>query len=340
MVYVSSDCSSGSEGQDQERPLSGQGPGRTWVSMTRVFLFPLLIVVVGVLVYLFFIASAQDNRSVEELISDIESGGPHARKQDLFALSLKVRDLPIVDGKPTYFSESVTRKLLGLLERTKEEDLRGYLIRATGRGGEPAMTAPIMKEIALGDERSEASRVYAVQSLGLSASPEARDILLEVLRRFDQPENWELRWYALAGLVNMADPASVAPLRGALAEPRREIRWSAACWLAVWFKDSSGVDILRDLIDWKVLDQERGDHDRPLLPDEKEAYMVMAMEGLYGLDRESARPLLEEKKLDSRSPRVRNAAFEMLAMLEAGAPAPAPRPIQVERIGPTGTLDN
>lgn len=308
--------------------------------MTRVFLFPLLIVVVGVLVYLFFIASAQDNRSVEDLISDIESGGTHARKQDSFALSLKVRELPVVDGKPTYFPEAATRKLLGLLERTKEEDLRGSLIRAIGRGGEPRLTAPIMKEIALGEESSEDSRVHAVQSLGLSASPEARDILLEILRRFDQPANWELRWYALAGLVNTFDTAAVAPLRGALAEPRREIRWSAACWLASWFKDASGVEILRDLVDWKILDQERGDHDRPLLPEEKETYMIMAMEGLYGLDRANVRPLLEEKKLDSRSPRVRNAAFEMLAMLDAGTPAPAPRPIQVESIGPPGVLNN
>ncbi|MBI4606351.1 MAG: hypothetical protein HY721_30670, partial [Planctomycetes bacterium] len=32
----------------------------------QLFLFPLLIATVGVLVYLFFIASAQDTRSVEE----------------------------------------------------------------------------------------------------------------------------------------------------------------------------------------------------------------------------------------------------------------------------------
>jgi hypothetical protein len=101
---------------------------------------------VGVLVYLFFRASAEDNRSVSELISDIESGGSHARKQDMYALAVKVRDLAQVpDGAPAHFSADETKKLLGFLDRLdKNEDpaMREYLIAADRARRRPGADGP------------------------------------------------------------------------------------------------------------------------------------------------------------------------------------------------------
>ena len=60
--------------------------------LPQLFLFPLLIVVVGTMVYLFFIASGKDQRTIPELIADIETGGEHVgnsarrRRVDLGAL--------------------------------------------------------------------------------------------------------------------------------------------------------------------------------------------------------------------------------------------------------------
>jgi len=288
----------------------------------QLFLFPLVLVTVGVLVYLFFVASAEDSRTVEELITDIESGGPHARRQDLYALAQKVREKNSQDGVPQYFSEPVTRKLLDLLEKTQgDEKLKEYLVLAVGRAGTPDLTVPVMAEIALGEREGAEARAFAVQSLGLSRSPQALETLEKVIDTYTQPEDWELRWNALAALANIGDPRSVPILRRFLSDSRREVSWSVACWLANFFGDSTGRETLWNLVSWDFLDRQGGDGQRQLLAEQKEAYMAMALQGLYKLypDEQDMLKILREKTEDSRSLKVRNAAFEILERQEAKA---------------------
>lgn len=281
----------------------------------QLFLFPLVLVTVGVLVYLFFVASAEDSRTVEELISDIESGGPHARRQDLYALAQKVRAKNSQDGVPEYFPEPVTRKLLALLEKTEgDPQLKKWLVLAVGRAGSPDLTVPVMAEIALGEAVGPEARAFAVQSLGLSRSPKAVAALEKVIAASTQPEDWELRWNALAALANIGDPGSAPILRRFLSDPRHEVSWSVACWLANFFGDSTGREILWNLVSWDFLDRQVGDGQRELLHAEKELYMAMGLEGLYKLypDEQDMVKFLREKTKDSRSPKVQNAAFEIL----------------------------
>src|SRR5687768_9498743 len=89
---------------------------------SQLFLLPLILVAVGVLVWLFFKASAEDGRSVEDLISDIESGGKHARRQDAYALALAARDVSSSRSEADrHFSPQVTQRLLRLFERSKDD---------------------------------------------------------------------------------------------------------------------------------------------------------------------------------------------------------------------------
>jgi hypothetical protein len=276
----------------------------------QLFLFPLLLVVVGVLVWLFFIASAQDGRSVSELIADIESGGAHARRQDAYALALKARDVSAGGGR---FSSEETRKLLRLLDRVKDEDdLAEFATLALGRAGDPDLTLGFMSRLALADDTPAATRLHAVQALALSGSPRALETLYDVIERRQDPESWELRWIALAGAANIRDISGIPYLRKALAEPRREMRWSAACWLAIFFGEPSGRDVLWQLADWSYLDAERGDQRQELLQAQKELYMGMALQGLHRIDKEKSLDLLKEKARDRRSVKVRDVAQALL----------------------------
>jgi HEAT repeat protein len=304
--------------------MPARRPGRKTFSelFPQLFLFPLILVAVGVLVYLFFVASAQDNRSIEELVQDIESGGPHARKQDLYALAVKVRELETPEGRPLYFDEALTRKLMGFLERSADDEkLRACLVLAIGRAGQPDLTVPVMTQAALGEQGNDEARIYAVQSLGLSRAPQAVEPLVRVLGRYLLPESWELRWNALAALANIGGSAAIAELQKAVGDPRREISWSAACWLANLHGDATGAAILRQLVDWKFLDGERGDQGRELLLEQKEQYMVMALQGLWRLEKQDALPLLTEKSREDRSFKVKDAALRLLALSqgESGA---------------------
>ena len=302
----------------------------------QLFLFPLIIVTIGVLVYLLFIASAQDNRTVEELIADLQSGGAHGRRQDAYTLSQRAID---IRSRGDYFTDAATRSLLSMVEKGEsggDPELFQFLTLAAGSAGRPELTVPAMVRISRSEASPEKARMYAVRALGLSrpaesASPEVRQAmeeaamaLREVVARHDEPEAWEFRWNALAGLANLRRREAVPLLHGALGEARREIRWSAACWLATFFQDGEGASTLEQLVDWDYLDGEIGDHRRELTAQEKEYYMLMALEGLVRLRGREAAPLLEEKARDRRSLKVRNSALKLKEEVLSGLPPPSP----------------
>jgi HEAT repeat protein len=297
--------------------------------LPQLFLFPLLIVTVCVLVWLLFIASAQDNRSAEELVSDLQSGGSHGRKQDAYALALKARELS-QDGQ--YFSADVTRQLLAFVARERQlaedPEFLEFLVMAVGRAGDPAQSVPVMTGLALDPATPPQARIWAVRALGLSGASTAGSSLLLVLASHREAGDWEFRWNALAGLVNLRSPAAVEHLRRALQETRRELRWSAACWLAMTYSDGEGRSVLEDLTDWAFLDQQMGEDSNQLTLQQKEKYMMMALEGLVRLDGRGALPLLKAKREERRSPGVQDLVLRLIGNLEESEPASlAPRSV-------------
>ena len=279
----------------------------------QLILFPLLIVVVGTMVYLFFIASWKDNRTIQDLISDIETGGEHARKQDAYTLALQVNEME--PGQ--HFSEELTRKLLYLMKRFEDEpEFCTFITLAAGRAGVPELTLPVMTRIASDPDSPPENRMNAIHALGLGRSPEAVGVLKQVIETHRADDQWEFRWRALAGLANMRHADGVAALRSALGDSQRAVRWSAACWLAKFYGDASGIDTLEELVSWEFLDKQqsldRRRGGRALTFREQELYMIEALRGLAAVKGEEARPLLERLRKDVRSPKVRDAAIRLL----------------------------
>ncbi len=274
---------------------------------SQLFLFPLLIVVVGTMVYLFFIASGKDHRTIPELITDIETGGEHARKQDAYALALQVQEME--PGQ--YLSRELTRKLIDLMTRFDDEpEFRKFLTLAAGRAGIPELTLPVMTRIAADRDSPPQNRMNAIHALALARSPEAVAVLKQVIETHQADDQWEFRLRALAGLANMRHPDGVPALRSALGDNKRAVRWSAACWLAKFYGDASGVDTLESLISWDFLDMQR--EARELTFQEKELYMIEALRGLAAVNGPAARPALERLRKDDRSLKVRDAAVRLL----------------------------
>jgi HEAT repeat protein len=283
---------------------------------SQLFLYPLLIVAIAALGVSFFKAATEDGRTPEELLADIQAAGAHRRDQDAHTLAHMARDTA---EKGDRFSEEVTRRLLALIESVAKEDERDadlltVLTLAAGRAGTPELVVPVMSALALDAASPPSVRFQAVWALGLSGvSGGAEETLRRVLETERDAEGWEFRWNALAGLSNLKSSAAVPFLEEALEDPRRELRWSAACWLASRYSNPKGIGVLRNLLDWEHLDAERGDRGLPLDIRQKEEYMLMALKGLFALEGPALRGVLEEKTRDARSARVRNQAFELLA---------------------------
>ena len=347
------------EPQDAARPGDGSGDGRTRSGTTRsgssrsgptwgqmlpqLFLFPLVIVIVCVLVYLFFVASSQDSRTIPELIADIETGGEHARKQDAYQLALLVQDLASTkpadgaeggeadgQGGAVYLSDELTDRLISLRGRFLDEpEFTKYLTLAIGRAGAPAKTLPLMSEIALDASGDPDARMTAITALGLvprtldadgGPAAQAADVLARIVQESGGVDNWEFRWRGLGGLVNLEAPAGRDLLRGALADSRLEIRWSAACWLANYYGDDAGDHILRDLATWEFYDDIRGERDRKLHFSEKEGYMRQAVRGLARLHGSEVFPLLEQLRAECPSVKVRDEASLILERAASARP--------------------
>jgi HEAT repeat protein len=277
----------------------------------QLFLFPLILVVVGVLVYLFFHATLKDARQVDEIIADLESGGQASRRQDAYALALDARDLV---AKGDRYSPEVTRKLLRLLDRFQDDpEGRRFITLAAGRAGDPELTLEPMSRLAIDPAASPEIRIEAVCALGLSRSPRAVETLKKVIDENAGPDGWETRRYALAGLVEIGDESAIPYLRRGLEDSRREIQWYSAYGLAATFRDPSGKEILEKLVNWDYLDQLRGDRARGLEPLEKELNMMFALYGLYRLEGAGVAALLKEKARDPRSVKVRDVANRLLS---------------------------
>ncbi len=301
----------------------------------QLFLFPLVIVVVCVLVYLLFVASGKDSRDIRQLIIDIESGGELARKQDAYSLAVEVRNM----GPQETLDEELTRKLLGLREQFGEEaEFAKYITLALGRVGDPTLTLPLMRELATQPRIDPDQRITAVTALGLMLhTPSASEVLVQVVEAYPGPDDWELRWRALGGLTNLQHPTTKPLLVKALQDTRREIRWSAACWLAGVFRDPTGAAFLEELVSWEFLDAERGE-DRELRHDEKEGYMIQALRGLVALRGGEARSLLERLARDDRSFKVRDAALRALDEMADKVPDSAvPAGIVPNGVSPAGS---
>lgn len=274
----------------------------------HLFLIPLLLVTVGVLIYLFFIAIAKDTRSVREILSDISSGGEHSRMQDAYALAQVVKEREAKAGPIERFSSEETALLVRILEQfPRDEFLRPYAIKVLGRAGQPAQALPVLKSLLENEDLPADQRAAALQALGFTNEAEAIPILLAELRDLDGPDDWEMRLYAILSLVQVWQNRRDLPVRDLLVEelrrhlsdPRREVAWNTASWLAQYFEDDSGIDLLRRLSDIDFLDEQRGDRGQPLTPSEQEQWMLHAIRALH---------ILEPEALADRLPAIRDTA--------------------------------
>ena len=307
--------------------------GKTFLELfPQLFLFPLLIVIVGVLVWVFFGAIARDSRSVTELIRDIQAGGGHSRMQDAKALADQLVAKQVV-GEDPYLDAAETRQLLELAETTPtgEGRLKVFLVVALGRCGQPKLAVPFLLSLLSRKDLPEELRQATIRGLGLSGDRRAVLALLGEVDRAGSSTNWQSRWEAVAGVVNILlrenpgeeqsfnrDPQArvvVEKWKLLVNDPRREISWTTAFRLAKHFGDDSGEVILENILSWDFLDKQRGDNNRDLTVQEKELWMCQALEGLHRLRGAELRNVLVEKKTD-RSVAVRGKALLLLARLD------------------------
>lgn len=235
--------------------------GKSTVLLWQFFLFPLLIVVAALGIFLLFGAFAGDSETPQELAERLVSGGSNEQAQSAHQLALLIREeydkqQGDPDRDPPFYAESSFRRAIvqalatAVSENTsaKRQELLAImagLIQA--EEAIPSLLEPLFP--------SEGNKSYdddvrfgAVLGLVYFDGRSAQSALARVAS--DLQDN-EVRALAMTGLVKIAgapgaeDPMVLAALRKGLTADHPGVRVQAACGLGVrGVRDPSGLQIL------------------------------------------------------------------------------------------------
>ena len=219
-------------------------PGATSLSATpalavQFFLIPLAVVGMVVLVYGGFRMLLTNERTPEEFLSDVQTGGRERRWPAAYELSRLMSD-PDVESQYPNLGSAIVRAF----ENSEGDDprVRRYLALAVGRLSNPPADATrvLVEGLADPDTDTKISVIWALASLG---DPSVTDMIASMYGSED-PGVRKMAVYALGGLGT----EDLSVLRGALDDPIPDVQWNAAVALARQ-GGSDGMIVLRRMLD-------------------------------------------------------------------------------------------
>jgi hypothetical protein len=208
----------------------------------QFFLIPLLVVGATVLVYIGFRSLLTEDRSAQEYLTDIRSGGTNRRWPAAYELSRLMSDPEFVKRDEAL----VAPELIKAFAASGNDDprVRQYLALAIGR-----LTPPIAPEgrrllvEALADPDSQ-TRISAIWALGATRDATA----VADIQRMYASDDAGVRKMAVYALGSIPGDEGVATLVKALDDPQADVQWNAAVALARHGRHEA-TPVLRRMLD-------------------------------------------------------------------------------------------
>jgi HEAT repeat protein len=275
----------------------------------QFFLIPLLVVGATVLVYLGFRSLMGEDRSVEEYLTDIRSGGSNRRWPAAYELSRLMADPEFVKREEALLAPELTKAFA----ESKSDDprVRQYLALTLGRLTPPlpAETQQLLVE-ALSDADSQ-TRISAIWALGSTGET---SVSADIERQY-QSEDAGVRKMAVYALGSMPVETGNETLVKALEDSEPDVQWNAAIALARHGRHE-GVPVLRRMLDRAYV--ERNVSRQPQARDEVDPVGEVIISGLRAIAALKEAALSDQVKAlstDDQSLKVRQAAIEALKNL-------------------------
>jgi HEAT repeat protein len=261
-------------------------------------IFPLLVVLIGVGVFLLFGLIAHEEHSIPEYLNAIQSGSSHRRWQAAYQLSKSLKR-----GEAKNYPD-LAEEVARLYQAAKKDDpkIRRYLSMVLGTLGDRRGTAVLIDGL---NDRDPETRIYALWALAEIRDPQALPAIISLT----SDEDRDIRKTAVYALGRIGDPAAVPALVDALGDSAEDVRWNAALALAQ-LRDPRALGPLREMLDRTRLDQFTA-----LRPDQKEIVMINAISAYSDLAGSEAVPQLEKLADSDPSLRVRATARDALSRL-------------------------
>jgi HEAT repeat protein len=275
----------------------------------QFFLIPLLVVGATVLVYLGFRGLLSEDRSAEEYLTDIRSGGSNRRWPAAYELSRLMADPEFARREEARLAPELTKAFAE--SKNGDPRVRQYLALTLGR-----LTPPLPPETrqllvdALNDEDSQ-TRISALWALGSTGET---SVSADIARQY-QSEDAGIRKMAVYALGSMPVDAGNETLVKALDDPEPDVQWNAAIALARHGRHE-GVPVLRRMLDRAYV--ERNVTRQPQARDEVDPVGEVMISGLRAIAALKEAALSEQVRALSTGDenlKVRQAALDALKAL-------------------------
>lgn len=290
----------------ERQPVLGSPLSGAPALAVQLFLIPLVVVAVTAGIYVGFRSLLADNRSAQDYLVEIRTGGDNRRWPAAYELSRLMAD-PAVRAS----DKTLVPGLIAAFDQSKGGDplVRRYLALALGRLDAPAPKRVVeLLTDALNDSFDSETRINAIWALGslkeASAVPR-----LEALYQVQDPGIRKMVVYALGAIPEAAQSTT---LQVALTDAAADVQWNAAIALARHGR-TEGVPIIQRMLDRSYLTrsvQAEGSDSEDADP--AGDVMITGLQGAASLREPSLRPSVEQISREDKNLRVRQAAMEAL----------------------------
>jgi len=275
----------------------------------QFFLIPLLVVGATALVYVGFRSLLSNDRSAEEYLTDIRSGGTNRRWPAAYELSRLMAD-------PAFASKEEARlapELVKAFADSKGDDprVRQYLALTLGRLGPPLPADARQLLVAALEDPDSQTRISAIWALGWAGEASAAP---EIARMYGS-EDAGVRKMAVYALGSMPIEVGNETLVTALEDAQADVQWNAAVALARHGRNE-GVPVLRRMLDRAYV--ERNVTRQPQSRDEIDPVgevMISGLRAIAALKESTLSGDVKTLSTDDRDLKVRQAAIETLKTL-------------------------
>ena len=273
----------------------------------QFFLIPLAVVGMVVLVYGGFRMLVTTERTPQELLVDVQTGGRERRWPAAYELSRLLAD-PQTEAQNPQLGAAIVQAFADA--DGGDPRLRRYLALAIGRLSVPPANAVGELRGALNDPDNETriSVIWALASVG-DASIVAD---IEAMYASDDAGVRKMAVYALGTLPGSGDHAT---LRNALDDPAADVQWNAAVALARHGRDE-GVTVLRRMLDREYVSRMvTRNATAEAAIDPVSEVIVSGLQAAATLGASELRPSVEALSESDANLRVREVAIKTLDML-------------------------
>ena len=275
----------------------------------QFFLIPLIVVGATAMVYVGFRSLLSEDRSAEEYLTDIRSGGSNRRWPAAYELSRMMANPEFAKKEEA----KLAPELVKAFADSKQDDprVRQYLALTLGR-----LTPPLPADArrllieALADPDSQ-TRISAIWALG---STRDASVAPEIERMYGS-EDPGVRKMAVYALGSMPENVGNETLVKALEDGQADVQWNAAVALARHGRHD-GVHVLGRMLDRAYV--ERNVTRQPQPRDDIDPVgevMISGLRAIAALREAALSPQVKALSTDDQDLKVRQAAMETLKTL-------------------------